>query len=383
MSSTIESTNNNILNKLGVLRDLIGALETHGINISPRLKHCTKEISDEYEMGSITLLADYFYMAAKHQSDGVSEIEKKRYDIECDRCFSSYQSFIGKENFAGRMDRLFKKTRQYAKGLSGAPRGPHSDSDVFDLIKQYENSSVGKNIKEVPYESCERCATKMVIIPNASELICEACGNTQLLSGTVFEDDQFYYQEGQRTKHGNYDPTKHCRIWVERIQAREATDIPPALIDKIKTCIVRDRIRDIRRVSCAQIRKYLQQTDNSKYNEHIPLIRKLLTGLIPPQLTDHELQLINIYFDKAIRIFEEVKPPDKTNCPYHPYFIYKIIEQILKPNDSDRKKEILSCIHLQSFQTLCANDIIWMPICARIPEFTYIPTDRNLQLVDY
>ena len=48
-----------------------------------------------------------------------------------------------------------------------------------------------------------------------------------------------------------------------------------------------------------------------------------------------------------------------------------------------RKKEILSCIHLQSFQTLCANDVIWVPICARIPEFVYIPTDRNIQLVDY
>ena len=375
MLSTIESTNNNILTKLYALRNLVESFESCGVEVSPRLKHGTLEIADEYELGSINLLSDYFDISAQAKTEGVSEEERKTYEVECDKCFNSYQSFIRKENFTGRMDRLFKKTKQYIKFVES--------SDIFDLIKRYENSSVAKQVKEIPYESCEKCSTKMTVIPNMSELICETCGNTQMLSGTVFEDDQFYYQEGQRTKHGTYDPTKHCRIWVERIQAREATDIPPTIIDKIKTCIVRDRIRDIKRISCPQIRKYLQQTENSKYNEHIPLIRKLLTGIIPPQLTDHELQLINIYFDKVIRIFDEVKPPDKTNCPYHPYFIYKIIEQIIKPNESDRKKEILSCIHLQSFQTLCANDIIWMPICARIPEFTYVPTDRNVQLVDY
>ena len=72
------------------------------------------------------------------------------------------------------------------------------------------------------------------------------------------------------------------------------------------------------------------------------------------------MQLINIYFDKVIRIFDEIKPPEKTNCPYHPYFIYKIIEQILnKDSDRIRKQQILNCIHLQSRETLVDNDRIF------------------------
>lgn len=390
MSSTIESTNNSILMKLQSLKKLIAEFESRGILVAPDMKQYMLEIDEDYELGSINLLSDYYSVVAKYKGEGVGDAEKKQYDVERDRCFNSYQSFIRKENFTGRMDRVFKKAKHYMKkhniGVEDcytSNKKAQPDSGIFDLIKQYENSSVSKSIKEVSYESCEKCGKKMTIVSNTSELVCEMCGITQALSGTVFEDDQFYYQEGQRTKHGNYDPTKHCRIWVERIQARETTDIPPSVLDKLKKCIARDRIRDIKRISCAQIRKHLQQTRNSKYNEHIPLIRKLLTGIVPPQLTDHELQLVNIYFDKVIRIFDEVKPAGKTNCPYHPYFIYKIIEQILKPKDSERKKEILSCIHLQSFQTLCANDVIWAPICARIPEFTYVPTDRNVQLVDY
>ena len=224
----------------------------------------------------------------------------------------------------------------------------------------------------------------MDIDPIASTLICKNCGVIKELYGTVFEDEQFYYQEGQRTKHGTYDPSKHCRFWVERIQARETTEIPESVVFAVKKCITRDKIKNKHHINCTQIRKYLRQTHNSKYNEHVPLIRKLITGITPPQLTDYEMQLIHIYFDKVIHIFEEIKPPKKTNCPYHPYFIYKIIEQIIN-NESDRirKLKILACIHLQSRETLICNDVIWSPICDRISEFTYIPTDRNSQYCEF
>ena len=96
------------------------------------------------------------------------------------------------------------------------------------------------------------------------------------------------------------------------------------------------------------------------------------------------MQLIHIYFDKVIHIFDEIKPPEKTNCPYHPYFIYKIIEQIIKKkSDRIRKLKILACIHLQSRETLVENDRIWVLICLRILEFTYIPTDRNEQYTEF
>ena len=360
MSATIESTNNNILTKIQALKNLMLLFERKNISICDRLQDQMLEIEDEYELGSINIMSDYFLAIHTYKiSQGVcGEVDRKKFEVERETYFNNYQSFIRKENFASRMDRIFKKVKKHIK-KSGVDLSINSknvsqvqmqfESDIFELTKLYENSSVSRNIKEISYESCDKCENKMTVVPNNSELICEKCGITKNLYGTVFEDDQFYYQEGQRTKHGNYDPTKHCRIWVERIQARETTDIPTMVIEKLKKCIERDRIRDLTRIDCAQIRKYLQQTHNSKYNEHIPLIRKLLTGVVPPQLTDHELQLINIYFDKVIRIFDEVKPSGKTNCPYHPFFIYKIIEQIIKdPAQRVRKRDILAAVHLQS-----------------------------------
>jgi hypothetical protein len=218
----------------------------------------------------------------------------------------------------------------------------------------------------------------------SSALICKKCGLTKELYGTVFEDEQFYYQEGQRTKHGTYDTAKHCKAWIDRIQAKENTEIPTDIVQDIKKYIILDKITNKHNITCSQIRKYLQLTNNSKYNEHVPLIRKLITGISPPQLTEYEIQLIYIYFDKVIHIFEEIKPISKTNCPYYPYFIYKIIEQIItKSSDRIRKLKILECIHLQSRETLICNDFIWHPICERITEFKYIPTDRNNQNYDF
>lgn len=379
MSGTLETTNNNIVTKINSIIDLIDLFKKNNIEISDKIINDIYDLKEEYEMGSINILSDYFLIS--NQCRQITDDEQKIIFSKNKHIhFNRYQVFIRKENFISKLDRILHLVKQY---IQNKDFSKDFLQKIYTFIKTYNNSTIDKNIKEVVYEICV-CSTKMDIDPITSTLICKNCGMTKKLFGTVFEDDQFYYQEGQRTKHGSYDPSKHCRFWVERIQARETTEISETIIKNIKKCINRDKIINVNQITCNQIRKYLRQTNNSKYNEHVPLIRKLITGISPPQLTDHEMQLIQIYFDKVIHIFDEIKPPQKTNCPYHPYFIYKIIEQIIK-KDSDklRKAQILSCIHLQSRETLVENDRIFRPICDRIPEFKYIPTDRNSQIYEF
>jgi hypothetical protein len=382
MSGTIETTNNNIVIKLTALNDLAKILSLNNIKIPKRTTTQLEDISEEYEMGSIIILSEYFIASAEYKQE-LDDNKKSKVSQNKNTHFNKYQSFIRNENFISKMDKIFIILKNYIHDskLSSDKSFIHS---TYAIIKIYNNSTVNKNIKEIVYENCTECNTKMEIDSIASELYCKNCGMCQDLYGTVFEDDQFYYQEGQRTKHATYDPAKHCRFWVERIQARETTEIPETVLQSIRECITCDKITNKNRITCIQIRKYLRRTHNTKYNEHVPLIRKLITGISPPQLTDHEMQLINIYFDKVIHIFDEIKPPEKTNCPYHPYFIYKIIEQILTKNiHRIRKGTILACIHLQSCSTLVTNDQLWAPICNRIPEFSYIPTDRNNQYEEF
>lgn len=378
MSGTIETTNNNIVTKLNAICSIINIFKSNKITLEDKLINEIEDLKEEYEMGSINILSEYFNISNNFSTDNADE--KKNITKLKKSYFYSYQAFIRKENIISRLDRSMNIIKRY---IQNTKLDKDLIQNVYKYIKNYNNSTVDKCIKEIIYETCE-CANKMDIDPTSSTLICKKCGVSKVLFGTVFEDDQFYYQEGQRTKHGTYDPSKHCRFWVERIQARETTDIDEKMIIDIKKCIKRDKIKNKNQITCAQVRIYLRQIGKTNYNEHIPLIRKLITGISPPQLTDYEMQLIHIYFDKVIHIFDDIKPPEKTNCPYHPYFIYKIIEQIIKkPVDRIRKCHILSCIHLQSRDTVINNDLLWKVIIIKIPEFTYIPTDKNDQHYEF
>jgi hypothetical protein len=329
------------------------------------------ELKYEYELGSSNILSNYFKNndITDNIADNIADnlIKKKNF-------FNVYHNFITNENFISKINRLILDLVKFINLNKFEYRVLKITDHILYL---FNNNTVQNTIHEIHYDICE-CKNNMIIDSQLSVMVCEKCGMINEMTGTVFEDDQFYYQEGQRSKHGTYDPSKHCKFWVERIQARENTEIPNDIIAMIKLYIKRDKIQNKNHITCTLIRKYLRQSHNSKYNEHVPLIRKLITGLLPPQLTEYELQLINLYFDKVIFIFENIKPENKTNCPYHPYFIYKIIEQIIK-KDSDRirKLQILSCIHLQSRETLICNDTLWKEICKKIKEFEYIPTDRN------
>jgi hypothetical protein len=410
MSTTIETTNEVIKKKITILKKIIS-----NANVSQNyILNDINNIENSYILGSTKLLSDYYLLLKNYKTQlktlkdlddneaeqicetsipAVPQIKSGtreanllvKYRLEFNKkksiFFNRYNIFIKKENFISKLDRIYNFLQKY--------KCIKNNSEFRKLLRKYKNDIIAgtngngsiysiSNLKLIEYDMCQDCKVKMKIVSSESSLLCPDCGNVKHLYGTVFEDKQFYYQEGQRTKHGSYDPSKHCKFWVEAIQARENKEIPHHIIQTVKKYIVDNRIYNINNISCFAIRKILSRTRNSKYNEHIPLIRKMITGISPPQLTDNELQLINLYFDKVIKIFNRTKPSDKINCPHHPYFIYKIIEHILKKSQPERLYNILSCIHLQSRDTLIKNDKIWKDICEEIEEITYIPTNRNL-----
>ncbi len=399
MTSTIETTNNTILLKIQYLYEMVSCLYSAKLKINIVDINELKSISDEYEMGSLRILSDYFLLVKNYKSELKNELNsnitcsdktllindlqsKKIQFIKCkEKIFNEYQSFLKKENFAGKMDRLCNIFRKILKiKLSHHLLADSYLIEFQALLTKYNNLTIIQSINVLQYTSCPDCNKDMKILSLSSEIVCTSCGYSSILKGTVFEDEQFYYQEGQRTKHGSYEPTKHCRFWIDRIQARELKIIPDSVINAVKNCIRRNNIKNIEEITCEEIRNYLRQTKNTSYNEHVPLIRKIITGVSPPQLTDEEIQLIVLIFSKVIKIYEDIRPSDKTNVMYHPYPIRKIIEHILKnPCMKRRRNAILNCIHLQSRETLIENDNMWEKICRRL-NIEYVPTDRNNNL---
>lgn len=365
MTSTIESTHKNILNKIDAILEIISIFNDNNINISQKIQNITL-IQNEYEMNSINILSNYFLIVnliKKNKNDKL-EIKKKEY-------YDDYKKFIKEGNFVPNMNRIIDAIKEKIEKVTN----DESLKKIYLLLDKFNESSIKYKVNEFIYDICS-CYNKMIIDSNINKLVCSKCGYTKEIYDVVHEDENI--NEVQKNKYSVYDSSRHCKSWVDRIQAREAVDIPECLIKKLKNFIKRDNIKNIEKISCLQIRDYLRESKFSKYNENVPLIKKIITGVTPPQLTDYEIQLIHVYFDKVINIFDEIKPPTKTNCPYHPYFIYKIIQQIMnKENERSRRNKILSYIHLQSRETLINNDKIFREICKKIPEFSYTPTDKN------
>ena len=255
-----------------------------------------------------------------------------------------------------------------------------NDHKLKQYINSFNKTNININIEENVTMVCISCNSEMIISSRASEKICNNCGYTEPLFGIISDEEQICggNNEAQKQKHGKYDPTKHCKYWLDCIQAEEKKDIPEKILNNLLSRIKQDK-QIIPNITCDMYRKYLKDISQTRYNDHVPLIRKKLSGISPPQLSDVEKKIISLYFTEIVHIFNKIKPNinsnNKSNCPYHPYFIYKIIEHILKdPIHKIRKKEILSCIHLQSRETLIDNDIIMSMICKHMPEFTYKPT---------
>ena len=249
--------------------------------------------------------------------------------------------------------------------------------DIFNrlhgTIQKFNNIKLDFKPSEEVLDYCE-CGNVMQVISGSSEMVCSHCGYLYELKGTVFDDNQFYSQEGTRYKHAGYEPSKHCKCWLERIQARETNTITEAQIGKIEACIRRDGITNKKRLTIEQLRRYLKDSGLTELNEHVALIKRLITGIIPPQLTYTETQDITNSFSKSVRAYNVIRPKTKSNLLFYPFLLWKLIEMHVA--DYVKRKSLLSFIHLQGTQTLIQNDQIWAQICKVSSGFVYIPTDR-------
>ncbi len=288
--------------------------------------------------------------------------------------YNNLSAMIASENIYELSDGIAKDLFAIAQKIRASADDLELFATIQDLVSQYENMKLEISVKEEIFDYCE-CGNVMEIIASSSEMVCDSCGYSTKLIGTVLDDSQFYSQDnGNRYKHAGYEPSKHCKCWLERIQAKETNTISQRQIDKIEACIKRDRITNKRRITISQLRRYLKDIGLTELNEHVALIKKIVTGINPPQLTFAETQDITNAFSKAVKAYNIIRPPHKSNTIYYPFILRKLIE--MHVSNYNKQKDLLSFIHLQGSQTLIQNDKIWRDICDVIPGFVYQPTDR-------
>jgi hypothetical protein len=244
-------------------------------------------------------------------------------------------------------------------------------------------------VQQIDYSRCPSCDGSMVVDSSRSELRCSdlACGAIRDLVGTVFDDSQFYSQEGQKAKSGTFNPNRHFLFWWMHISACEPEeelgdkDDPDnmygeKLLAALRVIVVRDG-KILRLLTVYDVRAMLREVGRTDLNKNVPLILKKLTGVGPP-VTGAALSVrVENLFTKAIEVGELVRRSGRVNRNYYPYYIGKIVE-ILVPESEYDTRRLLYYIYVQSKETVEADDADWEIICGEIPELTYYPTDRSL-----
>ncbi len=362
---------------------------------------------------------------------GASPLLSLYYDTDEAAINVEYNTFVMSENVLDRMDhcmhnmnnmiKVFQKDKDFRTFITRNVPTKRDDLEIKLLLMssmsscarsfaeffqtcqkyndEYDQNKIVLAIKREQVNDCT-CGGKMTILQDTSELRCEVCGMIITLEGTVFEDSQFYTQQGQCTKHKKYDAKRHCKKWLDQIQAKENKSFPTGLIESLgqraRAYYTRNNIlRSMTRMKCAQIREWLKEEGETDFNPHAPLLRKIITSengeaVIPPQLKYDEEQRILVLFSRAMDVYDQIMEEKLTNVsnnrrpnkPYYPYVLFKILNIVIKKGA--RLDGLIECIHLQSDGTLKNHDNIWKKICENMSdekEFTYKPTDRTI-LVD-
>jgi hypothetical protein len=141
--------------------------------------------------------------------------------------------------------------------------------------------------------------------------------------------------------------------------------------------LVREKQRVLRHVTVPDVRRMLVQLRRTSLNENVPLIMRRLTGVGPPVLPDTVAARVEHLFTRAIavEVGDSAGRPGRTNRKYYPYYLLKILDQILV---APEERRILYYIHLQSGSTVWSDDTQWRAVCAAIDDLEYRPTRRDI-----
>ncbi len=247
-------------------------------------------------------------------------------------------------------------------------------------INKFANVHLSIFLNRKNYEIC-KCGGHMTMITELSELHCDKCARIKHIVGSICRDDHTNNQETTKTKQNGYDTMRHYKFWMERIQACEKKVFSQDVLDKIESIIKRDRLTKAN-INCKTMRAILadcavKRDKLTNLNEHVPLLVVHFGGRSPPLLDFNENRACQIRFNKVMDLYNIVNP-DGRNVPYYPFFIYKILQHMLRGNRE--KLRILQYIHLQKRETVIKNDLYYKEICELSdPEddLVYVPTDLS------
>jgi len=156
-----------------------------------------------------------------------------------------------------------------------------------------------------------------------------------------------------------YSPTLYKKgiYGLSQFQAKESTEIPDEIIDKIKEELKKNRIKSLDYSQISQVKTILKKLRLNDYYEHIAYIISKISGKAAPSINRETEEKLKKMFDKIQEPFEKHCPKDRINFLSYSYVLHKFF-QLLELDD------YVKCFPLLKSRTkLRIQDEIWKKIC--------------------
>ncbi len=207
-------------------------------------------------------------------------------------------------------------------------------------------------------DRCTKCNVEKYLYQNEGTMICPSCGEIDYV--VIDSDKPNYKDPPPEVSYFAYKRINHFNEWLAQFQAKESTEIPQMVFDKILMEIKKERIENMAILTNKKIREYLKKLKLNKYYEHVPHIINRLNGLPPPIMSREVEEKLRVMFKEIQAPFLEVRPKNRKNFLSYSYVLHKFVE-LLELN------EYKACFPLlKSRAKLHEQDLIWRDICKKL-----------------
>lgn len=207
--------------------------------------------------------------------------------------------------------------------------------------------------------SCDNCNTELIYIKKDAQRVCPQCGKCSFFQEMTRSDmiSQGYTPATTYL----YQRHNHFKTWLKRTQGKETTYIAPEITDLVRNELKKERITDMSTVDHIKIKSILKKLRKNKYYNHWVQITTIVTGKMPPQMTQEQEDSLIQMFERVQEPFEKkVRGKRRQNMLSYSFLIHKFL-QLMSWDE-----------HLPYFPLLVSvdkiqvQDAIWQELCKEV-----------------
>ena len=240
-----------------------------------------------------------------------------------------------------------------------------SKAKIYEKYLSKTNENFVMSTEDYNIDICPKCNVDKIMYLSEGKQVCPCCSEETFI--LIDSDKPSYKDPPREVCYFAYKRINHFNEWLAQFQAKESTDIPADVYEKILEELKKERIVNMCELTPVKLREILKKLKKNKYYEHVPHIINKLNGQPPPIMTRETEEELR-------RMFKEIQIPFHKHCPKarknflsYSYVLHKFV-QLLELD------EFLPCFMLlKSREKLHQQDQIWKKICEEL-SWEFIPS---------